>query len=232
MSESSHWVLTKILAGHAISVNIDTVLTMWLAMGILLTGAILIVKNLSIIPTRLQYVGESIINYFASITAGSMGEKESKKHNPLILTLFMFILTANLVGQIPFKIVHLSHGELASPNNDINMTAAMAIVVALYCMYYGIKVNGFKYFFKGWSMGDLIITLIDTLELFVRPFSLALRLFANILAGEIMISTFVGMVACFVPLPFMLFVLFVALIQALVFALLSSTYITMSVQEE
>ena len=95
MSESSHWVLTKILAGHAISVNIDTVLTMWLAMGILLIGAILIVKNLSIIPTRLQYVGESIINYFASITAGSMGEKESKKHNPLILTLFMFILTAD-----------------------------------------------------------------------------------------------------------------------------------------
>ena len=98
--------------------------------------------------------------------------------------------------------------------------------------YYGVKVNGSKYFFKGWSMGDLIITLIDTLELFVRPFSLALRLFANILAGEIMIATFVGMVACFLPLPFMLFELFVALIQALVFALLSSTYITMSVAEE
>lgn len=233
MSESSHWIISKVIGGHAISVNFDTVLTMWLAMGILLLGAILIVKNASIIPTKLQFVGESIINYFAGITAGrSMGEKESKKHNPLILTLFMFILTANLVGQIPFKIVHLAHGELASPNNDINMTAAMAIVVAIYCMYYGVKVNGSKYFFKGWSMGDLIITLIDTLELFVRPFSLALRLFANILAGEIMIATFVGMVACFLPLPFMLFELFVALIQALVFALLSSTYITMSVAEE
>ena len=232
MSESSHWVITKVFAGHAVSVNFDTRLTMWLAMGILLLCAILIVKNASVIPTRIQYVGESILNYFSAITAGSMGEKESKKHNPLILTLFMFILTANLVGQIPFKIVHLAHGELASPNNDINMTAAMAIVVAIYCMYYGVKVNGAKYFFKGWSMGDLIITLIDTLELFVRPFSLALRLFANILAGEIMIATFVGMVACFLPLPFMLFELFVALIQALVFALLSSTYITMSVAEE
>lgn len=232
MSESSHWVITKVFAGHAVSVNFDTILTMWLAMGILLLCAILIVKNASVIPTRIQYVGESILNYFSAITAGSMGEKESKKHNPLILTLFMFILTANLVGQIPFKIVHLAHGELASPNNDINMTAAMAIVVAIYCMYYGVKVNGSKYFFKGWSMGDLIITLIDTLELFVRPFSLALRLFANILAGEIMIATFVGMVACFLPLPFMLFELFVALIQALVFALLSSTYITMSVAEE
>lgn len=232
MSESTHWVVTKVLAGHAFSVNFDTILTMWLAMGILLLGAILIVKNASVIPTRLQYIGESILNYFGAITAGSMGEKESKKHNPLILTLFMFILTANLVGQIPFKIVHLAQGELASPNNDINMTAAMAVVVAVYCMYYGIKANGFKYFFKGFSMGEIIITLIDTLELFVRPFSLALRLFANILAGEIMIATFVGMVACFLPLPFMLFELFVALIQALVFALLSSTYITMSIQEE
>ena len=121
MSESSHWILTKIFAGHAISVNFDTVVTMWLAMGILLIGAILIVKNASVVPTRLQYIGESIINYFSSITASSMGEEESKKHNPLILTLFMFILTANLVGQIPFKIVHLAQGELASPNNDINM---------------------------------------------------------------------------------------------------------------
>lgn len=232
MSESTHWVITKIISGHAVSVNFDTLLTMWLAMGILLIGAIMIVKNASVIPTKLQYIGESIINYFSAITAGSMGEEESKKHNPLILTLFMFILTANLVGQIPFKIVHLAQGELASPNNDINMTSAMAIVVAIYCMYYGVKVNKGKYFFKGWSMGELIITLIDTLELFVRPFSLALRLFANILAGEIMIATFVGMVACFLPLPFMLFELFVALIQALVFALLSSTYITMSVQEE
>lgn len=232
MSESSHWIISKVIAGHTIGVNVDTILTMWLAMAILLIGAILIVKNASVIPTKLQYVGESIISYFSSITAGSMGEQESKKHNPLILTLFMFILTANLVGQIPFKIVHLAHGELASPNNDINMTAAMAIVVAIYCMYYGVKVNGSKYFFKGWSMGDIIITLIDTLELFVRPFSLALRLFANILAGEIMIATFVGMVACFLPLPFMLFELFVALIQALVFALLTSTYITMSVAEE
>ena len=232
MSESSHWVITKVFAGHAVSVNFDTLLTMWLAMGILILTAILIIKNSSVIPTKLQFAGESVINWFASITAGSMGEKNSKKHNPLILTLFMFILTANLVGQIPFKIVHLSSGELASPNNDINMTASMAIVVALYCMYYGVKTNGFKYFFKGFAPGDLIITLIDTLELFVRPFSLALRLFANILAGEIMIATFVGMVACLLPLPFMLFELFVALIQALVFALLSSTYITMAIQEE
>ena len=77
-----------------------------------------------------------------------------------------------------------------------------------------------------------IITLVDTLELFVRPFSLALRLFANIFAGEVLVFTILGMVAYFAPLPFMLFELFVALIQALVFTLLSTTYISMAIKEE
>jgi len=233
MSESSHWLVTKIIAGHSIACNMDTLLTMWLAMGLLIVFAILIIRNASVIPTKLQYIGESIINYFSAITSGGMGEEESKKHNPLILTLFMFILTANLIGQIPLRIIHLTSGELASPDNDINMTAAMAIVVSIYYIYYGIQKHGVvKFFFHGWSIGGIMTTLIDGLELFVRPFSLALRLFANILAGEIMVMTFLGMVAYFVPLPFMLFELFVALIQALVFALLTSTYITMSVTDE
>ena len=89
---------------------------------------------------------------------------------------------------------------------------------------------------------DLIVTgdlgklgseiLVDLLELFVRPFSLALRLFANILAGEILVFTFASMCAYFVPLPFMAFEIFVALIQALVFTLLSTTYIALAVNKE
>ena len=161
-----------------------------------------------------------------------MGDDNAQKHIALVLTLFMFILTANLAGQLPLRLIHLSHGELASPNNDINMTAAMAIVVSIYYIFYGVKKNGFKFFFKGFSIDGIIITLVDTLELFVRPFTLALRLFANILAGEILISTCLGMIAFALPLPFMLFELFVAVIQALVFTLLSLTYISMAIQEE
>ena len=69
MSESSHWVITKVFAGHAISVNFDTLITMWLAMGILILCSIMIVKNASLVPTKLQYIGESVINYFSAITA-------------------------------------------------------------------------------------------------------------------------------------------------------------------
>lgn len=227
-----HWIYNLNLMGHKISLNMDTLITMWIAMAMLIVIAFLTTRKLSIVPTKLQVVAEGIINYFTDITKASMGEVEAKRHLPLILTLFMFILTANLVGQLPWHLIHLQTGELASPNNDINMTAAMAIVVSLYYIYYGVKKKGFHFFVHGFSIDGIIITLVDTLELFVRPFSLALRLFANIFAGEVLVFTIVGLVAYILPLPFMLFELFVALIQALVFTLLSTTYISMAIKEE
>lgn len=227
-----HWIYSLTLMGHKISLNMDTLITMWIAMAMLIVIAFLTTRKLSIVPNKLQVVAEGIINYFTDITKASMGEVEAKKHLPLILTLFMFILTANLVGQLPWHLIHLQSGELASPNNDINMTAAMAIVVSLYYIYYGVKKKGIHFFVHGFSIDGIIITLVDTLELFVRPFSLALRLFANIFAGEVLVFTIVGLVAYILPLPFMLFELFVALIQALVFTLLSTTYISMAIKEE
>lgn len=227
-----HWVYTANIFSHGVSFNMDTILTMWFSMVLLIVLALITTRNLKMVPTKLQLVGEGIIKYFNDISKASMGNNEAQKHIAIILTLFMFILTANLVGQLPLKLIHLANGELASPNNDINMTAAMAIVVSIYYIFYGVKRSRFKFFFKGFSIDGIIITLVDTLELFVRPFSLALRLFANILAGELLVATFISLFAIVLPLPFMLFELFVALIQALVFTLLSTTYISMAVQEE
>lgn len=227
-----HWLYTIHILGHGVSFNMDTILTMWFSMLMLIVLAFITTRKLEMVPNKLQLAGEGIVKYFNDIAKSSMGNDEAQKHIAIILTLFMFILTANLVGQLPLKLIHLANGELASPNNDINMTAAMAIVVSIYYIFYGVKRNGFRFFFKGFSIDGIIITLVDTLELFVRPFSLALRLFANILAGELLVATFISLCAVVLPLPFMLFELFVALIQALVFTLLSTTYISMAVQEE
>lgn len=227
-----HWVYTTTVFGHGVSFNLDTLITMWISMLLLIVLAFITTRKLDMVPTKLQLVGESIIKYFNAVARASMGNDNAQKHIAILLTLFLFILTANLVGQLPWKLIHLQSGELASPNNDINMTAAMSIVVSIYYIFYGVQKHGFKFFFKGFGINDLIITFVDTLELFVRPFSLALRLFANILAGEILIATCVGYVSIIAPLPFMLFELFVALIQALVFTLLSTTYISMAIQDE
>lgn len=228
MSEAGHWIVS--LGNY--SFNMDTLTTMWLTMAILIVVSFLTTRNLSLIPTKLQVVFESIIGYFSDIASSNMGEKESKKHLPLLLTLFLFILTANLIGQIPWRIIHLRSGELASPNNDINMTAAMAIIVLIYYVAVGVRKKGIKLFIHNFRVDGIIVALVDLLELVVRPFSLALRLFANILAGEILVFTFAGMCAYFLPLPFMFFEVFVALIQALVFTLLSTTYIALAVSED
>ncbi len=227
-----HWIYNFSLFGHGVSINMDTIITMWFTMLLLIIVAFIATRNLKLVPGKLQLCAEGLIKYFNDIAKASMGNDNAQKHIAIILTLFMFILTANLVGQLPLKLIHLSTGELASPNNDINMTAAMAIVVSIYYIFFGVKKNGFRFFFKGFSIDGIIITLVDTLELFVRPFSLALRLFANILAGELLVATFISLCSIVLPLPFMLFELFVALIQALVFTLLSTTYISMAIQEE
>ena len=223
-----HWIVKV----FGFELNMDTLITMWLAMFLLLLISFLTTRKLSVIPTKLQVVFEGIINYFTDIASSNMEEKEAKKHLPLLLTLFLFILTANLIGQLPWRLIHLTHGELASPNNDINMTAAMAIVVSIYYVFHGIKAKGFKFFIENYRIDGIMIALVDLLELFVRPFSLALRLFANILAGEILVFTFVTMCAYFVPLPFMFFEIFVAFVQALVFTLLATTYIALAVKHE
>ena len=143
-----HWVYTASIFGHGVSFNMDTILTMWFTMLLLIVLALLTTRNLNMVPGKLQLVGEGIIKYFNDISKASMGNENAQKHIAIILTLFMFILTANLVGQLPLKLIHLANGELASPNNDINMTAAMAIVVSIYYIFYGVKKNGFRFFFK------------------------------------------------------------------------------------
>ena len=223
-----HWIIN--FANYEF--NMDTLITMWITMALLIVVSFVATRNLSIVPNRLQVVFEGVIGYFSEIVASNMGKNEAKKHMPLLLTLFMFILTANLLGQLPWKLIELAKGELASPTNDINMTAAMAIVVSIYYIFFGIKKKGFKFFIENFKVDGIMMALVDLLELFVRPFSLALRLFANIMAGEILVFTFLGMCAYFLPLPFMLFEIFVAFIQALVFTLLATTYIALAVNKE
>ena len=227
MSEG-HWIVNL---GHNMSVNMDTLITMWIAMAILILFAFLATRKLSIIPNKLQSVAEGILGVFVNLTDSMIG-KTGRKHIPLLASLFLFILTANLLGQLPWRLYHLKSGELAAPTNDINMTAAMAIMVLIYYVYQGVRAKGPRYFLHEFSFTGIIMALIELLEMVIRPFSLALRLFANILAGELLVVTFVGLFAYFLPLPFMLFEVFVAFIQALVFMLLSTAYIAIAVQEE
>lgn len=226
-----HWVHTFNILGHIVNVNLDTVITMWSAMGFILLLSYFATKNISIVPSRLQVIFENILGFFWGMSDSLMG-KEGRKHIPIIASLFLFIIVGNLMGQIPFAILNLKEGELASPTNDINLTAAMAVIVLIYYIAAGFKKKHFKFLLKDFSAISIFICLIDILEMFTRPLTLALRLFGNILAGEILISAMLGLLAYLLPLPFMFFEVLVACVQALVFAMLTMVYISTAIQDE
>lgn len=232
MSEPAHWIYNLSLSGHNLTFNLDTIFTMWFAMAVVIIFAILATRKLSLVPGKLQAVSESILKFFWG-TLDTMIPNKNRQHVPLVASLFLFILIANLMGQLPLRIVHLkSGGELASPTNDINVTAALAIIVLIYYVVTGIKAKGPKYFLHEFSFTGIVMALVELLEMVTRPLSLAIRLFANVFAGEILVSIALGLYAYFLPLPIMLFELLVAFIQATVFMMLTIAYISSASGEE
>lgn len=227
MSTEGHWV--EYIGNSA--VNMDTVLTMWVAMAVILVFAFVATRKLSVIPSKIQAFCESVMGFFWDQVDQMIGE-EGRKHVPLAASLFLFIVVANLMGQIPMRLIHLKAGELASPTNDINMTAALAIIVLFYYLIVGIKKKGVHFFYHGLSFPGIVMFLIDLLDMITRPFSLALRLFCNIFVGEVLVGVMLGIFAYFLPLPIMFFEVFVAFVQALVFMMLTIAYVSMAVNEE
>ena len=181
-----HWTVEVL----GMNVHMDTLITLWIAMGIIILFAAIAVGRINLIPSKLQAVFENIVKIFSSLT-NDMGE-EGKRHTPLLMTLFLLIITSNLIGQIPWKLlnfipsVHKLGAEFASPTNDINVTAALAITILLYYIISGIRTKGIGYF-KHYFQPVWFMTPFNMLEDIVRPLTLSLRLFANILAGEILI---------------------------------------------
>lgn len=221
--------LVKTIGG--LTVNLDTLITMWAVMFVLILVAFIFTRKLSIFPTKMQAIAEAVVGMFVNLTNSMIGGKDAKKHVPLAASLFLFIVTANLCGQLPLRLYHLSKGELASPTNDINLTAAMAVIVLFYYVGAGIKKKKFKFFLHEFSFVGIVMSLVELLEMFTRPLSLAIRLFANIFAGEVLVSIALGAMAYLLPLPIMLFEILVAFIQATVFMMLTIAYIGSAVGE-
>lgn len=231
MSEAGHWIYTLSAAGHNFTFNLDTIFTMWFAMVVLIFVALTVTRRLSLVPGKMQAVSESILKFFWG-TLDTMIPNKNRQHVPLVASLFLFILTANLMGQLPLRIIHLKTGELASPTNDLNVTAALALIVLIYYVATGLKAKGPRYFLHEFSFTGIVMALVELLEMVTRPLSLAIRLFANVFAGEILVSIALGLYAYFLPLPIMLFELLVAFIQATVFMMLTIAYISSASAEE
>ena len=228
--EHTLWVTTKINSILGFETEppfipdhvVETVLVMTILTGI----ALLIRKNLKIIPLGLQNIIESAFDAINELLISVIGPK-GPRYFPLIMTLGLFILTGNLIGLAPF---------CKSPTSNLNVTLACAIVVFFYYHYQGIKENGLVKYLKHF-MGPMpfLAPLMFPLELIshsARVMSLSVRLFGNIMGEDIIIIILFILVPYIVPIPMMLFAIFTSVLQAFIFIMLSMMYIAGAVAEE
>ncbi len=221
---------------------------------------LLLRKQTAMIPGKLQNAGESVLEFMLGYVDGVTKDRErSMKFLPIVGGLFLFILVSNWMSLIPGtgsvgRFVSTGHGVELAPlfrpaNSDLNLTLAMAVfavlsshilgVVAIGFWKYGnkyIKVGDFVRSFKKGPMGIVIAAIefaVGFIEVFseiAKMVSLSLRLFGNIFAGEVLLTVLAGLIAVFVPLPFMLLEILVGLIQAVVFAMLTLVYLTVATE--
>jgi F-type H+-transporting ATPase subunit a len=213
-----------------LTVHGQVLLVTWLVIAIILTITVLGTLKLEQVPKGLQNFVESVFEYVSGIAKDQIGEYEYRPWVPFVGTLFLFIFVANWLGAlVPWKLIHLSEGELAAPTNDINTTVALSLLTSISYFYGGLKAKGLGFFARYISPTPIFLP-INILEDFTKPLSLSFRLFGNILADEIVVSVLCLLVPILVPLPVMVLGLFASSVQALVFSTLSAAYIAESIE--
>jgi len=182
-----------------------------------------VTRDLKIIPQkRSQITVELAVDTLMTFLGSIMGSKEkAMKYFPLLGSLFFIILISNYSGLLP----GFGHTPgLQAPTSALSFTAALAIVVFFSTHIQGVRAKGLRYFKHFVDPHPLMLPL-NLMEELVKPLSLSLRLYGNIYGEETLVASIFAMAPLFIPLPFMFLGIFFGFIQALVFTLLTATYL-------
>jgi len=194
-------------------------------------------------PNSLQNIIEFVFEGLLSFFKSAAGEK-TRTFFPLAATFFFFILFGNWMGLLPgfgsIGVWEVIHGELVlvpllrGVTADLNTTLALAIISVVSLQYYGIKEIGIKYISKFISFKDPISFFVGILEIiseFAKILSFAFRLFGNIFAGEVLLVVMGFLLPFIAPLPFLGLEIFVGLVQALVFVMLTLVFLRVATSQ-
>lgn len=224
-----HPLVSLTLFGIDISIN-QAVLMMWLVVVVVFAFFWLAGRKAQIIPTKLQGLAEFSIEFLKELIQENAGEK-GLRYFPFVGALFFFILFSNLLGLVP--------GAYTS-TSQIMVTGTLAVIVYLASVAIGFAHHGMGYLkvFVPAGVPLLLVPFIVPIEVIsqlARPFSLAIRLFANMTAGHVVIAIFLGFVLMtkiyigWIPLAFTVVFyaleIFISFIQAYIFTLLATVYI-------
>ncbi len=210
-----------------LTINADTVISTAIAAVIVLAfGLYLAAKATSKVPSTLQTAFEAVTDQVERQVESNVGIRTAPFVVPLAISIFFFILIANWISILP----HATEEYVRPPTADVNLTFAMSIFVMIMVWATGIRVQG-KHYFGHFVQPYKAMLPLNIIEELVKPVTLSLRLFGNILAGTVMVSVLALMPAAVSWLPtsaWKLFDLFIGMLQALIFALLTIIYFGMA----
>ena len=198
---------------------------------VLITAFLLLsMRGAALVPTRWQSVAELFYEFVANMVRDNAGSR-GRPYFPFIFSLFMFVLFGNLIGMVPFGFTFTSH---------IVVTFALALFIFAAVTVIGLALHGWRFFTRFAPKGVPVVLLIllvpiEIISYCIRPFTLAIRLFANMMAGHTMLVIFAGFVVAMgifgiLPLAFnvafILLELLVAVLQAYVYTILTCIYLS------
>ena len=232
-----------------LQVNIsETVVSMWIVSAIIIVFCILVSRlKLKTVPGRFQAFLEMCLSAITNFTKGRVGSKYAKQVAPFLLSVIIFLGLSNIISVFSFippsKFFSDVLGiewfrsepffELRPPTKDLNVPFAMSLITVYMMIYYPIKLKGLKGYGKAMISPMPIMLPFKLLDYAVKPLSLTLRLFGNVLAAYIIMEIIHVLVPVFLPAALCLyFDFFDGLLQAFVFVFLSSLYIGDFLEDE
>ena len=201
----------------------ESVVVSWGIMAFLVIGSILLTRNLRVDHiTKRQAILETVVTMLNDFFTGLLGE-QGKRYVPYLMSVALYIACSNLIGVFGIK----------PPTKDLNVTAALALMSICLIEYSGIHARGGVGFLKSLAAPTPIMAPMNVLEIAIRPTSLCMRLFGNVLGAFVIMELIKLVVPVFVPAIFSLyFDLFDGPIQTYVFVFLTSLFMKETMGEE
>ncbi len=200
----------------------ETVVMTWLLMLVLVTASWLLTRRLRLEPGPLQTALEgAVLAIEAAI--GAVAPNHVRTLLPFIGSLWIFILTANLIGLIP---------GLHSPTRDLSATAALALLVFMASHWFGIRAQGLTSYLKHYLSLSPILLPFHIISEITRTVALAVRLFGNIMSLEMAALLILFVAGFLVPIPLLMLHIIEALVQAYIFGTLALIYIAGGLQSQ
>jgi F-type H+-transporting ATPase subunit a len=216
-----------------------------LAAGTLIVLARTLARRINPVPGKMQSAAELVVEFLLNLMDGVTGDRaKTKRFFPIVGTIFLFIVTMNWLGLMPFfgtigvreivegqsRLIPIFRGGSA----DLNMTVAIAMVSVIAAQVFGVIYVGAKKHLRKYFNPNPTFTFVGIIEFiseFTKVISFSFRLFGNIFAGEVLLLVISSLVPLIAPLPFYFLEIFVGLIQAFVFALLTLVFFTIASTE-